>query len=155
MNILTQITSIFQFCPHICTYGRGNSKDSVPIFPATSSKVVGNGVINSSIYAPQYWHMGKETDGTVTTKPPLKSTFSGQPNTTIFFIQMICVSVYRSTIIKQKWSLSGQKIHCSTKYLYFLCNYITQINDQPNRPHNLPVKPEEEVDRDEKGPYIF
>jgi len=45
MNSMTQITSTFQFCPHICTYGWGNSKDSVPIFPATSSKVVGNGVI--------------------------------------------------------------------------------------------------------------
>jgi hypothetical protein len=85
MNTLTQITSTFKFCPCISTYGRGNSIDSeVPIFPATSSKVVCNGEINSRIYAPQNWCKGKETDGKVP-KPPLKTTISAQSNTTVFF----------------------------------------------------------------------
>jgi hypothetical protein len=39
--------------------------------------------------------------------------------------------------------------------VYFLCNYITELNDQCNQPDNIQVKPEEEVDADEKGPYIF
>ena len=43
MNSLTQITSTFQFCPHICTYGRGNSKDSTPSSQQLLA-VVGNGV---------------------------------------------------------------------------------------------------------------
>jgi len=51
--------------------------------------------------------------------------------------------------------LSGWNIHCSITYVYFLCNYITELNDQCNQPDNIQVKPEEEVDADEKGPYIF
>jgi hypothetical protein len=34
-------------------------------------------------------------------------------------------------------------------------NYITELYDQPNRLQTLEVEPEEEVDTDEKGPYIF
>ena len=34
-------------------------------------------------------------------------------------------------------------------------NYITELHDQPNRPETLEVEPEEEVDADEKGPYIL
>ena len=39
--------------------------------------------------------------------------------------------------------------------MYFLCNYITELYDQPNRPDNLQAEPEEEVDADWKGPYII
>ena len=34
-------------------------------------------------------------------------------------------------------------------------NYITELHDRPNRPQTLEVEPEEEVDRNEKGPYIL
>jgi hypothetical protein len=34
-------------------------------------------------------------------------------------------------------------------------NYITELYDRPNRPETLDIKPEEEVDTDEKGPYIL
>jgi len=34
-------------------------------------------------------------------------------------------------------------------------NYITELHDRPNRPETLEVEPEEEVDSDEKGPYIL
>ena len=34
-------------------------------------------------------------------------------------------------------------------------NYIRELYDQPNRPETLEVKPEEQVDSDEKGPYIL
>jgi hypothetical protein len=34
-------------------------------------------------------------------------------------------------------------------------NYIAEIHDRPNRPRTLEVEPEEEVDADEKGPYIL
>ena len=34
-------------------------------------------------------------------------------------------------------------------------NYVTELYDRPNRPETLEVKPEEEVDTDEKGPYIL
>jgi hypothetical protein len=34
-------------------------------------------------------------------------------------------------------------------------NYITELYDRPNRPETLEVEPEEEVDTDEKGPYIL
>jgi hypothetical protein len=33
--------------------------------------------------------------------------------------------------------------------------YITELQDQPNRPVTLEVEPEEEVDADEKGPYTL
>jgi hypothetical protein len=34
-------------------------------------------------------------------------------------------------------------------------NYITEFDDPANRPKNLEVEPEEEVDADAKGPYIL
>jgi len=34
-------------------------------------------------------------------------------------------------------------------------NYITELHDRPNRTQNLEVEPEEEVDTDEKDPYIL
>jgi hypothetical protein len=34
-------------------------------------------------------------------------------------------------------------------------NYIMELHDRPNRPVTLEVEPEEEVDADEKGPYIL
>jgi hypothetical protein len=34
-------------------------------------------------------------------------------------------------------------------------NYITELHDRPNRPVTLEVESEEEVDADEKGPYIL
>ena len=34
-------------------------------------------------------------------------------------------------------------------------NYVTELCDRTNRPETLEVEPEEEVDKDEKGPYIL
>jgi hypothetical protein len=34
-------------------------------------------------------------------------------------------------------------------------NYITELHDRPNWHETLEVKPEEEVNADEKGPYIL
>jgi hypothetical protein len=34
-------------------------------------------------------------------------------------------------------------------------NYVTELYDRPNPPETLEVEPEEEVDTDEKGPYIL
>jgi len=34
-------------------------------------------------------------------------------------------------------------------------NYITELYDRPNRPETLEVEPEEEVDTDEKEPFIL
>jgi hypothetical protein len=34
-------------------------------------------------------------------------------------------------------------------------NYVTELYDRRNRPETLEVEPEEEVDTDEKGPYIL
>jgi hypothetical protein len=34
-------------------------------------------------------------------------------------------------------------------------NYITEIYNRANRPETPEVEPEEEVDTDEKGPYIL
>jgi hypothetical protein len=34
-------------------------------------------------------------------------------------------------------------------------NYITELHDRPNRSETLEVEPENEVDADEKGPYIL
>ena len=45
-------------------------------------------------------------------------------------------------------SSGGKKIVC-LQYL------VTELYDQTNRPETLEVEPEEEVDTDEKGPYIL
>jgi len=34
-------------------------------------------------------------------------------------------------------------------------NYITELYERPNLPETLEFEPEEEVDTDEKGPYIL
>jgi hypothetical protein len=34
-------------------------------------------------------------------------------------------------------------------------NYVTELHDRPNRQQNLEDEPEEEVDTDDKGPYIL
>jgi len=34
-------------------------------------------------------------------------------------------------------------------------NYITELYDRPNSPETLEVEPKENVDTDEKGPYIL
>jgi hypothetical protein len=34
-------------------------------------------------------------------------------------------------------------------------NYVTELYDCPNRPETIQVEPEDEVDTDEKGPYIL
>jgi hypothetical protein len=34
-------------------------------------------------------------------------------------------------------------------------NYVTELCDRTNRPETLEVEPEEDVDTDEKGPYIL
>jgi len=34
-------------------------------------------------------------------------------------------------------------------------NYITELYDRPNRLQTLEVEPEEEIDTEKKGPYIF
>jgi hypothetical protein len=34
-------------------------------------------------------------------------------------------------------------------------NYITELHERPNRLETLDIEPEEEVDTDEKGPYIL
>jgi hypothetical protein len=49
----------------------------------------------------------------------------------------------------------GNVIVDEGKVMKFWKNYIRELNDQPKQPHNLEVKPAEEVDADEKGPYIF
>jgi len=49
----------------------------------------------------------------------------------------------------------GNRIVCQSQVLKFWQNYITELYDRPNRPETLEVETEEEVDTDEKGPYIL
>jgi len=49
----------------------------------------------------------------------------------------------------------GNRIAEQSQVLKILENYITELHDRPNRPITLEVEPEEEVDADEKGPYIL
>ena len=48
----------------------------------------------------------------------------------------------------------GNRIVQQSEVLKIWENYTTELHDQPNRPVTLKVEPEEEVDADEKGPYI-
>jgi hypothetical protein len=48
----------------------------------------------------------------------------------------------------------GNKIVEQNQVLNILENYITELHDRPNRPQTLEVETEEEVDTDEKDPYI-
>ena len=49
----------------------------------------------------------------------------------------------------------GNRIVEQSQVLKIWENYITELHDRPNRPKTLEVEPEEEVDADEKGPYIL
>jgi hypothetical protein len=49
----------------------------------------------------------------------------------------------------------GNIIIDHTRVLQFWENYITEPYDRANRPERLEVEPEEEIDEDEKGPYIL
>jgi len=49
----------------------------------------------------------------------------------------------------------GNRIVEQSQVLKIWENYITELYNQPNRPETLEVEPEEEVDTDEKGPYIL
>jgi hypothetical protein len=49
----------------------------------------------------------------------------------------------------------GKRIVEQTEVLKIWENYITELYNQPNRPENLQVEPEEEVDTDDKDPYIL
>jgi len=49
----------------------------------------------------------------------------------------------------------GSRIVEQSQVLKIWENYITEIYDRPYRPETLKVDSEEEVDTDEKGPYIL
>ena len=49
----------------------------------------------------------------------------------------------------------GNRVVEQSQVLKIWENYITELYDRPNRPETLDVEPEEEVDTDEKGPYIL
>jgi hypothetical protein len=49
----------------------------------------------------------------------------------------------------------GNRIVEESQVLKIWENYITELHDRPNRTETLEVEPEEEVDADEKGPYIL
>jgi len=48
----------------------------------------------------------------------------------------------------------GNRILEQSQVLKIWENYITEIYDRPNRAETLEAEPEDEVDADEKGPYI-
>jgi hypothetical protein len=49
----------------------------------------------------------------------------------------------------------GNRIVEQSQVLKIWENYITELQDRPNRSVTLEVEPEEEVDADEKGAYIL
>ena len=49
----------------------------------------------------------------------------------------------------------GNRILERSQVLKIWQNYITELHDLPNRPETLEVETEEEVDTDEKAPYIL
>jgi NACalpha-BTF3-like transcription factor len=49
----------------------------------------------------------------------------------------------------------GNRVVEQSQVLKIWENYITEQYDRPNRPETLDVEPEEEVDTDEKDPYIL
>ena len=49
----------------------------------------------------------------------------------------------------------GNRIVERSQVLKVWENYITELHDRPNRPVNLEVEPEDEVDAEKKGPYIL
>ena len=57
---------------------------------------------------------------------------------------------YKTLVIRQYNNRSETSIKIWENY-----EYITEICNRTNRPENLEVEPEEEVDADEKGRYIL
>jgi hypothetical protein len=49
----------------------------------------------------------------------------------------------------------GNRVVEQSQVLKIWENYITKLYDRTNRPETLDVEPEEEVDTDEKDPYIL
>ena len=49
----------------------------------------------------------------------------------------------------------GNRIVDQTQVLKIWENHITELYDRPNLPETLAVEPEEEVNTDDKGPYIL
>jgi hypothetical protein len=49
----------------------------------------------------------------------------------------------------------GNKIVEQIQVMKIWGNYITELHDRTNRPVTREVEPKEEVDADEKGPYIL
>jgi len=49
----------------------------------------------------------------------------------------------------------GNRIVDQKQVLKIWENYATELYDRTNRPETLEVEPEEEIDTDEKGPYIL
>ena len=49
----------------------------------------------------------------------------------------------------------GNRIIDQSQVLKIWENYITELYDRPNRLETLEVEPGEELDTDEKGPYIL
>ena len=48
----------------------------------------------------------------------------------------------------------GNRIADQRQVLKIWENYITELYDRPNRPEKLEAEPEEEIDKEEKGPLI-
>jgi len=49
----------------------------------------------------------------------------------------------------------GNRMEDQRQVLKIWENYVTDLYGRPNRPETLEFEPEEEVDTDEKGPYIL
>ena len=49
----------------------------------------------------------------------------------------------------------GNRVVDQKEVLKIWENYVTELYDRPNGPETLEAEPEEEVDTDEKGPYIL
>ena len=54
-----------------------------------------------------------------------------------------------------RWCHWNFSVKYQKKVLTIWENYVTELYDRPNRPETLEVEPEEEVDTDEKSPYIL
>jgi hypothetical protein len=52
-------------------------------------------------------------------------------------------------------NFQGNRIVVQSQVLNIWENYITELHDRPNRPETIEVESEEEVDAEEKGPYIL
>ena len=72
----------------------------------------------------------------------------------MYVCMYVCVCVYIYIYIGIEDS-QGNKVVEQSQVLKIWENYITELYDRPNVPETLDVKPEEEVDTDEKEPYII